>query len=42
MDVETLRDLLDGLDVLERFERDASFEFWFVSSSFCFHFCGSG
>jgi hypothetical protein len=42
MDVEILGDLLDGLDALERFERDAGFEFWFVSSSFCFHFCGSG
>jgi hypothetical protein len=53
-----LRDLLNGLDALER---DAGFElirrahpfgagcgslsalrFWFVSSSFCFHFGGSG
>jgi hypothetical protein len=36
------RVVTDGLDALERFERDAGFEFWFVSSSFCFHFCGSG
>ena len=38
MDVEFLGDLLDGLDALERFERDAGFKFGFVSSSFCFHF----
>ena len=37
MDVEILRDLMDWLDALERFERYAGLEFWFVSSSFCFH-----
>jgi hypothetical protein len=31
VDVEILRDLLDGLDALERFERDAGFEFWFAA-----------
>ena len=38
MDVEFLGDLLDGLDALERYERYAGLEFWFVSSSFCFHY----
>lgn len=38
MDVEFLGDLLNGFDALERFERYAGLEFWFVSSSFCFHF----
>jgi hypothetical protein len=38
IDVELLGDLLYGLDALDRFKRDAGFEFWFVYSSFGFHF----
>jgi len=38
MDVEFLRDLLDGFDALERLKRHAGLKFGVVSSSFAFHF----
>lgn len=38
MDVELFGDLLEGLNVLERFKSYAGFEFGIESSSFCLHF----